>query len=48
MAETTRLCLRCGKPFKSKGPANRLCFTCNRENAKVRDRDVYPAPKEKP
>lgn len=34
-AEQERPCLRCGKPFMSHGPGNRLCGDC-------RTRDVSP------
>ena len=27
-----RRCLRCGRPFRSRGIHNRLCAKCNREN----------------
>jgi len=29
---TQRNCLKCGRPFPSVGPANRLCRACNYEN----------------
>jgi len=32
-----RVCLKCRKEFDSKGPANRLCANCNRDNLSVRD-----------
>ena len=29
-----RKCLKCGKLFQSKGPANRICKNCNEINLK--------------
>ncbi len=31
----TRMCLKCGDSFRSKGPANRICAPCNRQNAEL-------------
>jgi hypothetical protein len=28
-------CLRCGQPFKSFGPGNRVCDRCRKENTKI-------------
>ncbi len=28
-------CLKCGHPFKSFGPGNRLCRRCHMENTKI-------------
>ena len=32
--EAKRICLRCNRPFKSKGAGNRICNTCTKANAK--------------
>jgi hypothetical protein len=31
----TRTCLRCGNPFRSTRPANRVCRTCQRHDKNV-------------
>lgn len=31
----TRECLKCGRKFESAGPWNRLCQSCNSDNAKL-------------
>lgn len=31
----TRTCLKCGKPFDSAGPGNRICPSCQKINARV-------------
>ena len=28
-------CLKCGDPFKSVGPGNRLCHPCREQNTKI-------------
>ncbi len=35
MTVKRRLCLRCGKDFRSLSPANRICSRCARANAKI-------------
>ena len=34
-AMKTRTCLKCSKPFNSKGPGNRICKRCTQKNNQV-------------
>jgi hypothetical protein len=36
-----RNCLRCNTPFKSSGPGNRICPTCNKHNTRRRYVKVF-------
>ena len=36
-----RTCLRCRKPFKSAGRANRICKKCTKRNANVKYDQYY-------
>ena len=36
-----RVCLRCGSPFKSLGPGNRLCRGCTTVNKTVQEVRCY-------
>lgn len=38
-----RKCLRCGKDFKSKGSANRICGSCSAKNSSARGSDGFSA-----
>ena len=35
MSQATRTCLKCGRPFDSTGPGNRICRKCHAINAKL-------------
>lgn len=41
-----RVCLGCNRPFKSRGPWNRICGRCRERNLEVEDPLTYRVPKE--
>ena len=47
LALAKRTCLKCQKPFRSTGPANRICHTCQRKNTKLASPTYIPHPNRK-
>ena len=43
-----RVCLGCERPFRSRGPWNRLCSRCRQRKIEEEDARVYRTPKEWP
>jgi len=41
-----RMCLCCGRPFRSAGPWNRICGRCQEQNVEVEDARIYHVPSE--
>ena len=39
-----RLCLSCDRPFKSRGPGNRICGRCRERNAEIETIHAYRIP----
>jgi hypothetical protein len=39
-----RTCLSCNRPFRSRGPGNRICSQCREENAEIEPVHIYHLP----